>query len=348
MAGVHFVSSRRLSNAEGDPVAVIRVRNLQTTIQGPKDAWGRGAKPQPLLVSAEVSLNHAFGSSSSTDAVASDTVHYGLLSKAILSTLEKLPKTGLSLSDVLNNLWIDLTGFRYNGISSQSGEGVKAFLDSSVIRRLTVTLILPKASLLGSAIRLTASALFDQSSITVRSLVLGLEGLRVPTLIGVNSNERNAKQVVVADIRIDEYETMYDDYTALENVVVDAMTKSSFETLEALAADLSAHIAKELRSRREELYGGMIRIGLEKPTAVPLAEAACVELTVKTEDVKTEDEKAEDVRVEDSKAKDEKAEDTKMGDVKVEDSKAEDTKMRDVKQEEAPELKEKSEEITEK
>lgn len=65
------------------------------------------------------------------------------------------------------------------------------------------------------------------------------------------------------------------------------MIASSYETLEALAADLSVHIAKQLRSKREEIYGAIIRIGLEKPTAVPLADAACVELTVKTEDVKT-------------------------------------------------------------
>lgn len=66
------------------------------------------------------------------------------------------------------------------------------------------------------------------------------------------------------------------------------MSESSFETLEALAASLAFHIARELRTKRDDFYGEIIRIGLEKPTAVPLAEAACVELTVKTEDVKIE------------------------------------------------------------
>ncbi|WAO83786.1 FolB domain-containing protein [Fusarium falciforme] len=294
MAGeAPIVSSRRLSNDEGDPVAVVRVRNLQTTIQGPKDAWGRGAKQQPLLVSAEVSLTQPFGTSSADDKVASDTVHYGLLSKAILSTLGRLPKSALSLSDVLNELWIDLTGFRYNGLRGPSTSESKSFLDIAFIRRLTISLVLPKASLMGSAIRLSGSALFSNSSLTSRSLELGLEGLRVPTLIGVNSNERTAKQVVIANVRIDEYETMYDDYAVLESVVVDAMIASSYETLEALAADLSVHIAKQLRSKREEFYGAIIRIGLEKPTAVPLADAACVELTVKTEDVKIDETQTE-------------------------------------------------------
>jgi dihydroneopterin aldolase len=218
---IPLVSSRRLSNAEGDPVAVVRVRNLQTTIQGPKDAWGRGSKQQPLLISAEVSLTHAFPSSSSHDKVASDTVHYGLLSKSILSTLEKLPKSALSLSDILNRLWVDLTGYLYTGVKEPSAEHTKAFLDIGLIRRLSVSLVLPKASLMGSAIKLSGSCLFTDSAITARSLELGLEGIRVPTLIGVNSNERNAKQVVITNIRIDEYETSHDDYAVIESVVVD-------------------------------------------------------------------------------------------------------------------------------
>ncbi|KAM0399780.1 hypothetical protein ACHAQC_003062 [Fusarium culmorum] len=295
-----LVSSRRLSNAEGDPVAVVRVRNLQTTIQGPKDAWGRGSKQQPLLISAAVSLTHAFPSSSADDEV-SDTVHYGLLSKSILSTLEKLPKSALSLSDVLNRLWVDLTGFQYTGVKDPSAEQTKAFLQTSLIRRLSISLVLPKASLMGSAIRLTSSCLFVDSAITARSLELGLEGIRVPTLIGVNSNERKAKQVVITNIRIDEYQTAHDDYAVIESIIVDAMSESSFETLEALAASLAFHIARELRTKRDDFYGEIIRIGLEKPTAVPLAEAACVELTVKTEDVKIEVSKTKDVRFDDTR-----------------------------------------------
>ncbi|KAF5018652.1 hypothetical protein F66182_9357 [Fusarium sp. NRRL 66182] len=315
-----LISSRRLSNAEGDPVAVVRVRNLQAVIQGPKDAWGRGSKQQPLLISAGVSLTHPFPSSSSDDKVASDTVHYGLLSKSILGTLEKLPKSALSLSDVLNRIWIDLTGYRYDGVREPSAEKTRPFLDSSLIRRLSVSLVLPKASLMGSAIRLSGSCLFADSAITARSLELSIEGVRVPTLIGVNSNERNAKQVVVANVRIDEYETTHDDYAIMEGVI--AMSESSFETLEALAASLAFHIARKLRTHRDDFYGEIIRIGLEKPTAVPLADAACVELTVRTEDVKIEVSKTKDVRFDDSRNKVACAKDVKSGGGKAHHSKS--------------------------
>lgn len=91
------------------------------------------------------------------------------------------------------------------------------------------------------------------------------------------------------------------------------MSESSFETLEALAASLAFHIARELRTKRDDFYGEIIRIGLEKPTAVPLAEAACVELTVRTEDVKIEVSKCKDkdVRFDDTRNKVANAKDTK-------------------------------------
>ena len=34
---------------------------------------------------------------------------------------------------------------------------------------------------------------------------MGLMGLRIPTLIGVNANEREAKQVVVANVGLEEW-----------------------------------------------------------------------------------------------------------------------------------------------
>ena len=92
-----------------------------------------------------------------------------------------------------------------------------------------------------------------------------------------------------------------------------AMSESTFETLEALAASLAFHIARELRTKRDDFYGEIIRIGLEKPTAVPLADAACVELTVRTEDVKIEVSKTKDVRFDDTRNKVAGLKDVKAG-----------------------------------
>lgn len=285
-------TSWQLQTAEGEPSAVVRVRNLQSVIQGPQDAWGRPGRPQPILISAEVSLAQPFGSSSSADVVASDTVHYGLLSKAILATLGRLETQAAtgeasSLHGVLSSIWSDLTGFDTSGTPATANKK-GAFLNMSYIRRLSVSVVLTKASLLGSGVSLSASAVFQESSMQARGLTLTLQGLRVPTLIGVNDNERTAKQIVVANIGIEKYRNDKDEYAPLEAVVVDAMTKSSYETLEALATDVASHITNYLRSSHGDSTSTLpwhLQIGFEKPTAVPFADAACVELRTNTDDV---------------------------------------------------------------
>ncbi|KAF7551457.1 hypothetical protein G7046_g7721 [Stylonectria norvegica] len=297
----HFQTAWQVQHAAGEPAAVIRVRNLQATIQGPHDAWGRPGRPQPVLISAEVTLSQPFGDSSSADAVAPDTVHYGLLSKAILGALKRLEEkaeagnhTPASLLVVLDTVWEGLTGLSVRSYTFRSESS--AFLNVSAIKHLLVTVDLPKASLLGSSVSFTASAAFGDTSgrkfgtqVQTRSLVLNLNGLRVPTLIGVNDNERKAKQIVVANIGIEGYHFLFPDdvYSQLENSIVDVMEMSSFETLEALAAEMSKQITHYLRKHRRDLISSnsewQIKIALEKPTAVPLADAACVELRTDTD-----------------------------------------------------------------
>ncbi|KAH7163063.1 dihydropteroate synthase [Dactylonectria estremocensis] len=289
---VSLQTAWQLQIAEGQPSAAIRVRNVQSTIQGPHDAWGRPGRPQPILVSAEISLVQPFGRSSSADQVAPDTVHYGLLSKAIIATLKRLEMQAAdgqvaTLHGVLSSIWSDLTGLNTLG-ASVNADKKEPFLALAFVRRLSVSIVLPKASLIGSGVSLSASAVFQESSMTARGLVLNLEGLRVPTLIGVNPNERLAKQIVVANIGIEKYRNDEDDYVPLEAVVVDAMTESSFETLEALATKVASHITKHLKSdlgNSPSTQSWHLQIGFEKPTAVPFADAACVELRTSTDDV---------------------------------------------------------------
>lgn len=230
---------RELDILEGEPTAIIRVRNLQTTIQGPSDAWGRPGRPQPALVSAEVSLKKPFGSSSSSDAVAKDTVHYGLLSKAVLATLDKLARqqasgAAVTLMSAVQELFTDLTGLDINGFASGDGD-FGPFLDTDVVRRLTVTFTLPKASLLGSGVAVTGSVLYGNGVIEARGGSLNLVGLRVPTLIGVNDNERLAKQITVANIGIEHYSRAEDYFTEIEAEVVDVSISSPRSVHEHIA-----------------------------------------------------------------------------------------------------------------
>lgn len=231
----------------GQPPAKVRVRNLQTSIEGPSDAWNRKGKQQPISVSASVMLKEAFDTSASADKVANDTVHYGLLSKAILASLEgKGPqhlankeKSGdaastnrfSSLRDVVNTIWEDLTNQDANGKSKAADDDdeadeqqVKSFLKVSTIRCFELTAHLPKASLLGGGVSLTRIALFGrdgESRPQPRGMSLKIHDLRVPTLIGVNGNERKAKQVVAATIEIDKFNIDEDVFTMIEAETVE-------------------------------------------------------------------------------------------------------------------------------
>ncbi|ATY59766.1 Dihydroneopterin aldolase [Cordyceps militaris] len=286
--------------------STIKVKNLRATIQGPHDAWGRPDRPQPIAISAAVSLDAPFGASSSTDTVAADTVHYGLLSKGILSVLAAAVP-GQSLRHLLDTTWVEMTGFDSRGqdvcASAQQAQQrlQPPFLHFAQLRALEISLHLPKATLLGDGVTLTVMGGFEaaaaESGALVKSVMrqsavsLKIHRLRVPTLIGVNSNERLAKQVVVANVEIDRLEDDLDVYPELEQVVIQVMSNSSYETLEALGTQLTVVLAAHLHRKHTPPRDGAgwdINISLEKPIAVPLADAACVEMSTNTANVPNE------------------------------------------------------------
>ncbi|KUI62262.1 hypothetical protein VP1G_09394 [Cytospora mali] len=285
-------SSWTVRQAAGEPLAIVRVRNLQTAVVGPQDAWGREKTLQPLLVSAELHFSRAFDASVSGDNVTSgDTVHYGTLSKLILACVDRSNEHAVQggahvdLRVLLEMIWIVLTGRNVDGVDAEPEAA--PLLDRSKLRFMSLTVLLPKASLLGEGVSLTASNVFvpwtvGPAALSMYGLCLKVHRLRVPTLIGVNDNERGARQFVITDVEIDKFDYYPDLYCELEKIVVQAMDKSSFETLEALGAHLSTIIMRDWKPNPEELYTGeegwQVKISMEKPTAVPFADAPIIEV----------------------------------------------------------------------
>ncbi|KHO00015.1 dihydropteroate synthase [Metarhizium album ARSEF 1941] len=289
---VPISTSHGLLLAAGEPPATVRVQNIRSTIQGPSDAWGRQGRPQPISISVTVGMAKAFGPTSSADALASDTVHYGLLAKAVLATLTRLDGRGAAdrpptLPAVLDSVWTDLTGATPAGTPA-SPAGGPPFLKLESIRSLQVELRLPKATLQGDGVRLTAAAVFAHGAMAQRGIRLSVCDLRIPILIGVNPNERRARQAVVANVDVDRFDDPRDSYSCLEGVIATAMTGSSFETVEALLADVAAHVAAYLAENHAQPADGggwQLRVAVEKPIAVVSADGPCVELRVNTNDV---------------------------------------------------------------
>ena len=235
-------NSWTIKEAAGEPHGKISVRNLQAIIRIGRDAWGREGKLQPVLISATVSLRKPFEYASVQDTVNSSTVHYGVLSKAILeavqhfhdkggaSTKEGKPSTVKALMDHIAG---HLTSCSLDGAHSFNPlalEDHKPLLDRQIVSSLDLKVTLPKALLNSTTgVSRCGTIVFDVRFLDPKlnpnkiednyAMSLVLHDVRVPTIIGVNSNERLAKQLVVANIEIDEWITERDLHNELEELV---------------------------------------------------------------------------------------------------------------------------------
>ncbi|KAK4224550.1 hypothetical protein QBC38DRAFT_485186 [Podospora fimiseda] len=267
----------------GELPATVRVSNLFTLLQSAgHDAWNRPAKTQPCFLSAEVGFSQPFDSAAASDKLGEDTVHYGTLSKALLSSLNSYSpldngdEADESVQAVLGKLWGDLTGQDLEGQSTGSDKSffAKGSLGKTV-RLLSLTVVLPKASLLGEGINYTATAVFkEDGTVDARAMQMRILKLRVPTLIGVNANEREAKQMVITTVTVEQVARKVDLFTKVEGIVVKALEESSFETLEALGTHLIDCVADGYVNTEDYL----VHILMEKPIAVPLADCPIVEV----------------------------------------------------------------------
>ncbi|EPE28017.1 Tetrahydrobiopterin biosynthesis enzymes-like protein [Glarea lozoyensis ATCC 20868] len=276
--------------------ASIHVRNLQTTLPIGTDAWGRPNKNQPVLISCSVHLRDPFNTASEQDAVTESTVHYGTLSKTLLEACELFKpdlageKRLRAIVSVLQNYLFGNEDPFIRGISGMT----ESLLTPEIMNVLTTKVHLPKASLLGSGVSLTLSTTYTSTCLLENiSSTLRIHDLRIPTLIGVNSNERLAKQMVVANVELDRWFSVNDAYVELEKIVTAILEASSFQTLESLASHLCHLIIEKFVVANPEypsltkIWGyPVVKVGLEKPTAVTMADAPCVELVVDTDPTK--------------------------------------------------------------
>ncbi|KAK3079123.1 hypothetical protein LTS18_005685 [Coniosporium uncinatum] len=134
----------------------------------------------------------------------------------------------------------------------------------------------PKASALCGRVSCVVS--MEQGGTNPRiAQTLYVKDLRIPTLIGVNSNEREKKQAVVISVSIDRItDSAMDGYGEVEKHVLEASESATFETLEALAEEVAKNISifTTKHARNSD-----ITVRIAKPLAVPAADAPYVEIT---------------------------------------------------------------------
>ncbi|KAG9240744.1 Dihydroneopterin aldolase-domain-containing protein [Calycina marina] len=288
------VTPHKFAIAAGEPHSTIRVRNLQCSVKVGTDAWGRSGKLQPVLISVAVDLRHGFGSSGVEDKVDASTIHYGVLSKGVLEVVEKFGSSAANTKEITeqttlvglwNTIFSALTGIVLDRQQKVQSFAADALVDPQVVRSVEIKIMLPKASLIGNGVSLCGAVLLGEGEEVVLEQTRGLQlhGLRIPTLIGVNANERLAKQIVIASIKLDLWRKTEDEYTKLEELVVKTIGESSFETLETLAHQTARMLWDFFGFVATTPHTPSITIGLEKPTAVTFADAPMIEYTLNEE-----------------------------------------------------------------
>ncbi|CCU82498.1 Putative protein involved in folic acid metabolism [Blumeria hordei DH14] len=278
----------------GEVQSVIRITNLQTSIARVCDAWGRHKNPQPVLINCSIYLGKSFHNTSASDTLTDSTVNYGILSKSILEACQEFSNSSgdnpVELSHILHYLQQWLTGIQSSDKIKSSVQRIP-LLQSTELDLLELDIILPKGSLHGDRVQMSASFGYrDRKSLLTRSMTLKIFHLKTFTVIGVNDNERLARQQVIATLEIDPFDEEFkEDFCALEQLTVMTIEESSFQTLEALTDQIGRRVAEYFlcpliqntpEPRDLDCIWPTIKIQLSKPTAVVFADAPTVETLI--------------------------------------------------------------------
>ena len=186
--------------AQSEHFDKIMVQNLEVVVPAGKDVWGR-EKKQRAKISVTLTLAKQFTSASSTDSVDDSTVHYGTLSKAIQARFK---------DDTMP--WMSTPA-----LSAAISDSVRKVAGSTAVYALETDVSYPKGSMFGERAG-HGTCCIEKSG--ARSNVLYLRNVRIPCLIGVNSNERLQKQPVNVDVWVDNvHDSRVDDYPLLESLL---------------------------------------------------------------------------------------------------------------------------------
>ncbi|MCJ1281658.1 trifunctional dihydropteroate synthetase [Xylographa opegraphella] len=252
-----------------DTQDIIFLKNLHLSAVVGKDAWGRAAKAQPVVLS--IALQQNLVNAAARDDI-NQTVSYGQICKDVTKYVE----TAKSFDDLLS----------FNNSLCQV-----ASLNKWGGGNLDVFTILPKASLRAEGgLGLSTSFLGGKERMIDDSSVKFLvKDMKLYCIIGVNSHERMSKQLVVINLMIEEdraenraqttrkaqvtrrIDGHASNWKLLLPDLIQTVESSGYETLESLATEIAT----------TALTGytvSSIDVSVEKPSALAFVEGAGVQI----------------------------------------------------------------------
>lgn len=256
------ISLREWQSAKPFSSDKVSVKNLDIIANAGYDMWGQ-KKAQRVHISVSLSMKDTFASAAQSDTVDTSTVHYGKLSKALVLKVETLSQwtSPNELLDVVVSAAKD----------EAAAPGALSVIEAEVF--------FVKASRAGEGVSLQ---LYHIPELDRTSTVLCLHRLSYLSLIGVNAIERTMRQRVFVSVAIDRVQAhIAERYVELEQIVEKTVEEATFETLESLAEDLASKVIKYFILAKQEfslLDPAGVRITIEKPSAVALADTPIIEI----------------------------------------------------------------------
>ncbi|KAB2578475.1 tRNA-dihydrouridine synthase [Lasiodiplodia theobromae] len=229
----------------------VSLSSLHLVVRAGRDVWGRTDRAQPLALSLTVASRAGFASAAADDALDGGTVHYGHLSKNVLAALNSATATG--------NEW--LSGL---DVASRTSEALMATAAEGAVEAARLDVCFPKASTLGTGAGVEWTVFYAPATGDVVGFARQF-------------NERTKKQMCLVSVWVDKVsDAAIDAYDVVEDIMLKTVENTDFETLEALAEKV-AHTLFDSFIKTES-SGSNLRLRIEKPTAVPLADFPAIEI----------------------------------------------------------------------
>ncbi|RDB18233.1 Folic acid synthesis protein fol1 [Hypsizygus marmoreus] len=252
------MSSALQVGASGNPPTdIVFIDSLHLSADVGLDCWKR-SRPQPIEISVYLHLRSAFLTTAGRSDDVLDSVHYGHLSKAIITLVEKKP--GSSFGSI-------------NGLVAAVADEAFGLAGSAAVE-VRIVVGLPKQILLAGGFSVDVIVPRDRTAIPLLRKV-SITDLVLPVLIGVNPPEREAKQRVITNIMFVERQGDHQpiDYPEVVAKIIENIDASAYLTLEKFVLEIVR--AGCLSSE----YIEAVTVRSQKPSALSYAHSSGVEIT---------------------------------------------------------------------
>ncbi|KAK9460580.1 Dihydropteroate synthase-like protein [Lipomyces oligophaga] len=252
-------------NAPLLPLDTICVNDLRlATSKGGFDVWHRSGRQQP--VSIDVWARAPISVAGISDLV-EESVHYGILSKAVKKVVESelLPDSSEEKTThddsgkaLVHEILTAVLGIGANHVRARATLLQKLLRGNGAGWDITVQRYIPYGS---------------EPIVKVLDETAFVTGLQIFAIIGVNPWERLEKQEISIDLEMrDAIGSKSIPIVDISNQIVEIVENSTYQTIEALVSELSRYLCVD--RKLEE-----VKIRARKPRAVAFASGPSVEIT---------------------------------------------------------------------